>query len=1091
MPLRSRTAVFLLALCLAALLPPARAQEARDPALDRSEGPAYHAWAKGRAAERAGNLEAALDAYSEASRLEPANQEFAGRAQSVRYALAQSFTNRAERALLSDNILEAAALLRRALSYDPRNSVAGDRLRQLQRHAIEETSSLPEYSPASPLLAPKAGTRDFRYRGDARGAYQELARQFGLLVVFDEDATRAQILFRVSEVDFWTAARLLGQQTGTFFRALDAHTFLVVNDTQQKRREYLPQVERTLLLPESEKPEQMNEMVRAIRDIGGLTHTQLDTGRRSLTVRGSEHDVALATALLRQLEQPRGEVMLEIDILEVDRNTAENLGIVPPSKAQVASLSTQQIQTAQQSTEGLIQVINELFGTPSSFATASTQQLSTLLATGTVALSALVPPLISFGGGKTVFLATLPGAVANFAQTLSAVRTARRILLRAQDGEPANFFVGDRYPINLTNLSTAFTSGGNVPAIGFSALNVGLSPRGIVSTSLSTTASQTISSISRANGTVTATLNSALSVPGGNGVGVVNVTGVTDTSFDGSFVVLTGSGTTTLTWSQTGANASSSGGSVASESHLDLVTANHDAGTVSVLLGNGDGTFQTHVDYPAGTNPVALAAAPFRGSGAAVDLAVVDQGTDSVLILLGNGDGTFQAPVSYPVGRVPSGIVLADFNADGHTDIAVTNTNDNTISVLMGKGDGTFQPATTLALAHGQGPVGLAAADFNGDSFTDLIVTNSITNTVTLLLGDGHGLFPTQEDIPTGTMPVAVAVADFNGDSQADFVVANQTAGTISVFLNQGMGVFNSRTDFTVGSQPDAVITGDFNNDGRQDILVANSGDNSVSVFFGGGNGTFPANASIPVGRSPAGLASGDFNGDGLADLAVTNADDSSVTVVINSQQLATANPQTLFPGSQYEDIGVKAKATPRIHPSGDVTLTLSLEIRNLLPTSFNGIPVISNRTVEQTIRLRPDEPSVLSGLFSDQQMLNVTGTPGAVEVPGLEQVLSNRNPTGQQNELIVVVTPRNVRLAPRVEQVLYAGHDRLAGTAGAQTQILESPEPEPTPPGIPPGEAPGGVRPLPNPRQPLLPPQPAQPEPQPQPQPQPPQPQR
>src|SRR5208282_5226238 len=118
--------------------------------------------------------------------------------------------------------------LRRALSYDPQSGVARDRLRQLERHSIEETTSIPQYASASPHLAPQPGTRDFNYRGDARGAYLELARQFGLAVIFDEDATRAQIRFQVSAVDFRTAASLLGEQTGTFQRAVEAHTFLVV-----------------------------------------------------------------------------------------------------------------------------------------------------------------------------------------------------------------------------------------------------------------------------------------------------------------------------------------------------------------------------------------------------------------------------------------------------------------------------------------------------------------------------------------------------------------------------------------------------------------------------------------------------------------------------------------------------------------------------------------------------------------------------------------------------------------------------------------------------------------------------------------------
>src|SRR5208337_276704 len=171
------------------------------------------------------------------------------------------------------------------------------------------------------------------------------------------------------------------------------------------------------------------------------------------------------------------------------------------------------------------------------------------------------------------------------------------------------------------------------------------------------------------NGTVTATLGSALIVPGGNGVGTVVVAGVSDSSFDGTFVVLTGSGTTTLTWAQTGPNATSSGGTAS------------------------------------------LVAVP-------VDLAMVDQGTNNVQILLGNGDGTFQSPVAYPVGKQPSELVLGDFNNDGFTDIAVTNTGDNSISVLLSKGDGTFQVATDVPLASGQGPVGIVTASFGGPPST-------------------------------------------------------------------------------------------------------------------------------------------------------------------------------------------------------------------------------------------------------------------------------------------------------------------------------------------------------------------------------------
>ena len=1235
---------------------PLRAQEGFGSASSVPVSPSFAAWSRGQDAEHAGKFQEALAAYSEALRDEPRNKDYAAAIERVRFFLGDSYANRAERAMLADDPVQAAVLLRRALLFDPQNDQARERLRQLERHAVRETSSVPEYAAAPPTLSPQQGVRDFNIRGSARAAWLEVAHAFGLFAAFDEDATQAQIRFRVAGVDFHTAALVLAEQTGTFIRPLDSSTFLVVNDTQQKRQEYLPQIERTLLLPESDKPERMTEMVRAVRDIAGVVHTQLDTATRTLTLRGSEQDVALAGALVRQLEQPRGEVMLEIDVLELDRNNAENLGIVPPSSAQVVTLSQQQLKLAQQSTDGLVQVIEELFGTPAAFAGSSTGQISSLLGTGATSLSSLVPPLIAFGGGQTIFLATLPGATANFASQLSAVHSAQRILLRAEDDEPASFFVGQRYPINFATLSNEFTTQGATPGITEATLATGASPRGVT----------------------TAVLRS-------------------------------------------------------SSSFLDIVTANHDDGTVSIFLGNGDGSFQAPLSSLAGTNPVAVAAATFRTSGAAVDLAVVDQGTNSVQILLGNGDGTFQVPVAYPVGAAPSGLVIADFNSDGHLDIAVTNTTDDSISILLGNGDGTFQPATTVPLVNGKGPVGIVAANFGGPPATatsssscaalqtithisraanvvtatlsspltvpggdntglvtvagvadptfdgtftvtsgsgssslmwaqtlpdaastggsatvgsavpitsiarssgkvtatlgvaltvpggngtgmvtvsgvadagfdgnfvvtsgsgtrtltwsqastpdanstggsvdvgtvqtitaisrvgatstvtatltspltipggngsgvvniagvqdasfdgtfvvtmgsgtntliwtqagadatsaggsasagspvgtlDLAVANTVSNSATVLFRYDNGNFCSQSDVGAGTFPVAIAAGDFNADGLADFAVANENSGNVSLFLNSGTApgtanpgaaLFTSRTDLPVGNQPDALITGDFNSDSFQDLVVANSGDGTITALFGAGNGTFPANitvqtsAAINCSNLPApsvpcqGIASGDFNGDSLTDLVVTDPGNNTATVVVNSQQLAAANEQLPYPGFQYEDLGIKAKATPHIHPSGDVTLTFNLEVRSLSAASINGIPVLTNRTVEQTVRLRKDEPSVLSGIFSEQQTLAVTGTPGASEVPVLQDVLTNRNPQEAQTELVIVVTPRLIRLAPRIQQILYAGHERQSATSGRggfeQPEGTEPQPPRPVPrPGLRiPGEPP------------------------------------
>src|SRR6202035_2293176 len=161
----------------------------------------------------------------------------------------------------------------------------------------------------------------------------------GVTIGFDGDLTDRSIRFRAPNVDFETALMVLSRQTRTFTRVVDDHTLFVTEDTAQKVREYAPEIEKSLILPASVTTDEMNETVRMIREMTGIARTQLDTAARTLTVRSMEQNVALAQALLEQIEQPRGEMMLEVEILELDHNAAQQLGISPPTSAKVFTLS--------------------------------------------------------------------------------------------------------------------------------------------------------------------------------------------------------------------------------------------------------------------------------------------------------------------------------------------------------------------------------------------------------------------------------------------------------------------------------------------------------------------------------------------------------------------------------------------------------------------------------------------------------------------------------------------------------------------------------------------------------------------------------
>jgi hypothetical protein len=190
------------------------------------------------------------------------------------------------------------------------------------------------------------------------------------------------------------------------------------------------------------------------------------------------------------------------------------------------------------------------------------------------------------------------------------------------------------------------------------------------------------------------------------------------------------------------------------DGHFDLAVAGadtHNTGDVSVLLGHGDGTFKPGETYILGVEGYigdypGLVAGDFNGDGR-TDLATANPGSNDVSVLLGNGDGTFQAEVRYAAESYPHSLVAGDFNGDGHLDLALANGNGvidlagypGAVSVLLGNGGGTFQPARQYAV--GPSPLSMVADDFNGDGRMDLVAANQNTNNLSVFLGNGDGTF--------------------------------------------------------------------------------------------------------------------------------------------------------------------------------------------------------------------------------------------------------------------------------------------------------------------------------------------------------------
>ncbi|HZQ67924.1 MAG TPA: VCBS repeat-containing protein [Terriglobales bacterium] len=452
--------------------------------------------------------------------------------------------------------------------------------------------------------------------------------------------------------------------------------------------------------------------------------------------------------------------------------------------------------------------------------------------------------------------------------------------------------------------------------------------------------------LNKGDGTFTVTqLGRIGTQPDGVALGDVNADGKTDLLIadygvagcdPGSVLLLLGNGDGTFQNSKSFSVGAVNPQAIAAadlnrDGKLDVVTGNDvTLGPVfgnSVLLGNGDGTFQTFKSANSGGSSATATVADINGDGI---LDLVDGGFIVVSTLLGNGDGTFQSAKNY---AVPGGFSprVADVDNDGIPDLI---TGGNGVGVLRGRGDGTFQNAivwgigsemvvaadfnedgkfdlaaaarksVNVALGNGHGafraaheyalsslPTGITTGDFNNDGKADMaIIKTNIGGSLAVLLGNGNGTFKAPLTGSFGLFE-AVLSADFNGDSKLDLAMSG--GGTVQILLGKGDGTFTTGQRSSIPGDARSEVSGDFNHDGKLDLAVATEGP-TIAVLLGNGDGTFQKAATYMGANESQSIVASDFNRDGNLDLAVVNPFHNSLNVFLGNGDGTFQSPSTV-----------------------------------------------------------------------------------------------------------------------------------------------------------------------------------------------------
>ncbi len=409
-----------------------------------------------------------------------------------------------------------------------------------------------------------------------------------------------------------------------------------------------------------------------------------------------------------------------------------------------------------------------------------------------------------------------------------------------------------------------------------------------------------------------------------------------------------------------------------SDNNLDVVTANTDQ-TVTVLLGKGDGSFQPEVNYSGCTTGQAqkILLADFNRDGNAdIALSCSDGKNGGLVILLGQGDGKFQSGVSYSSGSA-KGLTIGDFNGDGILDIAVSDYSQQDITIFIGKGNGSFKPGVvavnTANLAND-----VVVADFDRDGNDDIAYAvntadpNSSLSDLYVALGKGDGTFKTPV-LVASKVGEFLAVGDTNGDNKADVVSTTvqhksgvNVGNSLFVLIGNGDGSFQPTATYVSDIPSDPHIA-DVNGDGKPDIIAG--GSYGALVYLGNGDGTFHAYSEPGIGGFSLTYAvnAGDYNNDGNADLIGTDANNPQAAVSLSEvQQVADASALTgvaLFPlgsGTHYVDasylgdsiyLGSISSTMPLRAAPTPTTLSLTVS-----PTSAT----LSGQSVTLTATLNP-----------------------------------------------------------------------------------------------------------------------------------------
>jgi hypothetical protein len=424
---------------------------------------AKQAFQRGLKLEKANKLDDAFDEFKKAADLAPRDVEYVTMRELVKQQLVFDHLQRGNGALAGGQQILAMGEFRTALSLDPTNDFAKQRLSE----AVSTDSKTPRAAPRviessnEIHVVPNEALQTFHLRGDSKALIPQIASAFGISTTLEDSVASRHVRFDVENVDFYEAMRLMGSITKTFWAPLGPKQILAAQDTLENHTQYDRMALKTFFVPDIESAQELTDLVNVVRTVFEIKYVTSQPQASTIIVRAPQNVLDAATLFLENLGSGHPEVMLDVRVFEVSKTVVHNFGMQIPNQFNLYNIPAGALAgLTLGGGQSLQSLINQLIASGGINA-ANSSAISALLAqlTGSTGASSIFnTPLATFGGGLTLMGVSLGTISATLSANEGYLQSLQHLTVRASQNKDASLKIGSRYPIINASFAPIFNS---------------------------------------------------------------------------------------------------------------------------------------------------------------------------------------------------------------------------------------------------------------------------------------------------------------------------------------------------------------------------------------------------------------------------------------------------------------------------------------------------------------------------------------------------------------------------------------------------------------------------------------------------------